>query len=88
MHTPLTVHVSHQNMPDFESAENVFDEIRKRDPFRIDDIDVLSNILYVMEKKTKLSKLAHEFLALDKDHPEICCIVGKSTYTSSGPFAV
>ncbi|KAF8590891.1 cell division control protein 23 [Ramaria rubella] len=61
---------------DFEAAEKAYDEIRKRDPYRIDDIDVFSNILYVMEKRTKLSKLAHEFLALDKDRPEVCCLVG------------
>lgn len=26
----------------------------------------------------KLSKLAHEFLALDKDRPEVCCLIGDS----------
>lgn len=58
-------------------AEKVFDDIRKRDPYRIDDIDVFSNILYVMQKRTKLSKLAHEFLAFNKDRPEVCCVVGR-----------
>jgi len=62
---------------DFEAAERVFDDIRRRDPFRVDNIDVFSNILYVMENRTKLSKLAHEFLALNKERPEVCCIVGK-----------
>ncbi|KIJ40939.1 hypothetical protein M422DRAFT_60533 [Sphaerobolus stellatus SS14] len=66
----------HYHQRDFEAAESVYDEIRSRDPYRIDDIDVFSNILYVMENKTKLSKLAHDFLALDKDRPEVCCIVG------------
>jgi len=73
------LYTSEQNTAytDFEAAEGVYDEIRKRDPYRIDDIDVFSNILYVMEKRTKLSKLAHEFLALDKDRPEVCCLVGE-----------
>jgi anaphase-promoting complex subunit 8 len=63
---------------DFEAAERTYDEIRMKDPYRIDDVDVFSNILYVMQKRTKLSKLAHEFLAFDKDRPEVCCLVGES----------
>jgi len=44
----------------------------------IEHIDVLSNILYVSDGRLKLSKLAHDFLALDKDRPEVCCLIGKS----------
>ena len=29
------------------------------------------------ENNTALSKLAHDYLAIDKDRPEICCIIGK-----------
>ena len=61
---------------DFGQAEIQFDKILKLDPYRIDDIDVFSNILYVTDNKLKLSSLAHEFLALDKDRPEVCCLVG------------
>jgi anaphase-promoting complex subunit 8 len=64
---------SHQ---DFGQAEVQFEKILKLDPYRIDDIDVFSNILYVTDNKLKLSRLAHEFLALDKDRPEVCCLVG------------
>lgn len=46
------------------------------DPYRIDDIDIYSNVLYVTENKLKLAQLAHEFLDLDKDRPEVCCLVG------------
>lgn len=28
------------------------------------------------DNRLKLSRLAHEFLALDKDRPEVCCLVG------------
>jgi anaphase-promoting complex subunit 8 len=61
---------------DFGRAEVQFERILALDPYRIDDIDVYSNILYVTDNKLKLSRLAHEFLALDKDRPEICCLVG------------
>lgn len=62
--------------PDFGSAELQFKKILAVDPFRVDDMDVYSNILYVTENRLELSKLAHDFLALDKDKPEICCLVG------------
>jgi anaphase-promoting complex subunit 8 len=61
---------------DFPAAEQQFEKILKIDPCRIDDIDVYSNILYVTENHLTLSRLAHDFLALDKDRPEVCCLVG------------
>lgn len=62
---------------DFGQAEAQFEKILALDPYRIDDIDVFSNILYVTDNRLKLSRLAHEFLALDKDRPEVCCLVGE-----------
>ncbi|TFY83571.1 hypothetical protein EWM64_g439 [Hericium alpestre] len=64
------------HLHDFKQAEEQFERILSIDPYRIDDIDVYSNILYVTEARLKLSKLAHDFLALDKDRPEVCCLVG------------
>ena len=65
--------------PDFTAAEIQFRKILAIDPYRVDDIDILSNILYVTENNTALSKLAHDYLAIDKDRPEICCIIGKTS---------
>jgi len=64
------------HLHDFPAAGQQFEKIFKIDPCRIDDIDVYSNILYVTENSQTLSRLAHEFLALDKDRPEVCCLVG------------
>jgi len=64
------------HLHDFSRAEVQFERILALDPYRIDDIDVFSNILYVTDNRLKLSRLAHEFLALDKDRPEVCCLVG------------
>ncbi|KAG1742828.1 hypothetical protein EDB19DRAFT_1700586 [Suillus lakei] len=61
---------------DFGQAEKQFEKILAIAPHRIDDIDVYSNILYVTDNRLKLSRLAHEFLELDKDRPEVCCLVG------------
>ena len=67
------------NLPQTEwaRAEAQFDRILVIDPYRVDDIDVYSNILYVTDNRTKLSKLAHHFLQVDKDRPEICGLVGQ-----------
>jgi hypothetical protein len=65
---------------DFGQAEDQFERIFLLDPYRIDDIDIFSNILYVTDNRLKLSRLAHEFLGLDKDRPEICCLVGMFLY--------
>ncbi|VDB95278.1 unnamed protein product [Peniophora sp. CBMAI 1063] len=64
------------HLHDFGQAEQQFQKILARDPYRIDDIDIYSNILYVTENRLQLSKLAHDFLAIDKDRPEVCCLVG------------
>lgn len=73
------------HLHDFGQAEVQFEKILQLDPYRIDDIDVFSNILYVTDNKLKLSRLAHEFLTLDKDRPEVCCLVGsQSLFATSG----
>lgn len=60
---------------DYYQAELVFDDILELDPLRIDDLDTYSNMLYVMEKKSKLSFLAQYCSSIDKFRPETCCIV-------------
>lgn len=79
----ISTFLSHPKpLSEFGQAEAQFERILALDPYRIDDIDVFSNILYVTDNRLKLSKLAHEFLALDKDRPEICCLVGTSFHPS------
>lgn len=62
---------------DFKEAANQFQKIFASDPYRIDDIDIYSNILYVTEDQSALSTVAHEFTIIDKDRPEICCLIGE-----------
>ncbi|KAF7361838.1 hypothetical protein MVEN_00528300 [Mycena venus] len=61
---------------DFKLAQTQFERILAIDPHRIEDIDIYSNILYVTDSRLKLSRLANEFLTLDRDRPEVCCLVG------------
>lgn len=60
---------------DYFQAEQMFDEIIAKDPLRLDDLDTYSNMLYVMEKKSKLSYLAHYASQVDNFRSETCCIV-------------
>jgi anaphase-promoting complex subunit 8 len=55
------------------------------DPYRIDDIDIFSNTLYVREK---ILKLAHEFLELDKDRPEVCFLFGGLSFILPSPHII
>ena len=61
---------------DFEKAERTFAKIVESDPLRLEDLDIYSNILYVMEKRPKLAYLAQLTTATDKFRPETCCVVG------------
>ncbi|KAI9922151.1 hypothetical protein PsorP6_001555 [Peronosclerospora sorghi] len=47
-----------------------------QDPYRMENMDVYSNVLYVKEKNTELSRLAHRALKVEKYRPETCCIIG------------
>jgi anaphase-promoting complex subunit 8 len=67
---------------EFDEAEEMFDGIVETDPFRLDDLDVYSNILYVMEKSSKLAYLAQLATNTDKYRVETCCIVGISSLLS------
>ncbi|QRG39285.1 hypothetical protein FDK38_003721 [Candidozyma auris] len=60
---------------DYFQAEQMFDEILAKDPVRLDDLDTYSNMLYVMENKSKLAYLAHHATQIDNYRSETCCIV-------------
>lgn len=66
---------------DFDVAEELFEQIFREDPHRLEGLDVYSNILYVKENKAKLSFLAHRASETDKYRAETCCIVGKRRST-------
>lgn len=68
--------VGHYHLKEFHMAEQCFQQIHRRDPYRLEDLDVYSNILYVQDNTVALSKLAHTAMSVDKYRPETCCIVG------------
>ena len=68
--------VGHYNMREFDRAQNIFEDVFRADPYRLEGMDIYSNILYVKEAREKLSFLAHSAVMTDKYRPETCCIVG------------
>ena len=67
---------AHHNLRDLDSSIECFEEMRQMDPYRIEDLDVLSNDYYVKGKRVELSVLAHEMVDLAKYRHETCCVVG------------
>eukprot|EP00644_Phytophthora_capsici_P013940 jgi/Phyca11/551179/estExt2_Genewise1Plus.C_PHYCAscaffold_400335 len=61
---------------DFDQSQEQFERLAAQDPHRVENMDVYSNVLYVKEDKTELSRLAHRALKVEKYRPETCCIIG------------
>eukprot|EP01018_Ginkgo_biloba_P001203 Gb_18773 [translate_table: standard] len=67
---------AHYNLNHLDAAEGIFKDILKTDPYRIDGMDVYSNVLYRKESSVQLSYLAHRVSVTDKYRPETCIIIG------------
>lgn len=59
----------------YNESEQAFEQVLGNDPYRLDDMDTYSNILYVMERRPKLAYLAQLASSTDKFRPETCCII-------------
>lgn len=68
--------VAYYHLREFEVAQELFVSLLEKDPHRLEDMDVYSNILYVKEDAVALSQLAHTVTKVDKYRPETCVIVG------------
>eukprot|EP00250_Pteridium_aquilinum_P025082 c3012_g1_i1 orf=380-2110(+) len=67
---------AHYNLREFDDAENLFEELLRTDPYRMEGTDTYSNILFVKENFAALSHLAHKAVLTDKYRPETCFIIG------------
>jgi len=68
--------MANYNLREYDTAEAIFEKLEKKEPYRLDNMDTYSNILYVKEDRAKLSYLAHNANTTDKYRPETCCIIG------------
>ncbi|KAM0791842.1 hypothetical protein ACM66B_004099 [Microbotryomycetes sp. NB124-2] len=66
----------HYHVREFDEATEYFEQLQQSDPYRIEEIDVYSNILYVSEKRAELASLAQEYVRVDRSRPEVCCLIG------------
>ncbi len=71
------------HMRDFQAAEVQFDHVQSVDPYRMEEVDIYSNMLDVVNKKTKLAQLAHQDAEIDRNRPEVCTLIG-NYYSSRG----
>ncbi|XP_075732642.1 uncharacterized protein LOC142775185 [Rhipicephalus microplus] len=70
------VAISYHNMRVVDKAIECFQKLRKVDLYRLDNMYIYSNLLYVKELRVELSHLAHSVCAIDKYRPETCCVIG------------
>ena len=62
------VAVAHYNLREYDISESQFEGMLKTDPYRIENMDVYSNILYVKESAPALSYLAHKVRTFPLQH--------------------
>lgn len=68
--------IAHHNRRVMDAAIEGFRELQHADPYRLDDMDIYSNLLYVKELRVELSHLAHHVCSIDKYRVETCCVIG------------
>ncbi|KAK2190637.1 hypothetical protein NP493_72g01031 [Ridgeia piscesae] len=68
--------LAYHNLRDVDLAVESFAKLQKFDPYRIENMDTYSNLLYVKEMRTELATLAHHCCDIDKYRVETCCIIG------------
>lgn len=68
--------ISQYTIRDYDQAQSTFESIRSIDPFRLDHLDMYSNILYVKELKAELSYLAHMLMKINRYSSECCLVIG------------
>lgn len=63
-------------MKDFDVSLEWFEKLVDIDPFRYENMDTYSNILYIKENQGELANLALRCFYNNKYATETCCVVG------------
>jgi anaphase-promoting complex subunit 8 len=74
------------NNQEFDTSLDWFEKLTTIDPFRSENMDLYSNILYIKENYGELAFLAHRTFHNDKYRPETCCVIG-NYYSLRGDHA-
>lgn len=59
-----------------EKAIEQYELLQDMDPYRLDNMDIYSNLLFVKEMKKEMAELAHKAMEINKYRPETCCVIG------------
>lgn len=62
----------------YEAAIKLFSEIRRQDPYRVDAMEVFSNLLYVKKMTKELANLAYDIERVDPFTPEANSCIANS----------
>lgn len=68
--------LAYHNRREVDIAMDMFRKLTKDDPYRLENMDAYSNLLYVKEMRAELSHLAHHVAEVDKYRAETCCVIG------------
>jgi len=61
---------------EYDIAIDWFQRLLRQDPYRYENLDLYSNILYIKENYGELANLAFNIFKNDKYRPESCCVIG------------
>lgn len=70
------VAIAFHNMREVDQAVQYFKQLLEVDPYRLDNLDTYSNLLYVRDQRVDLAYLAHKTVQIDKYRTETCCVIG------------
>ncbi|XP_004930901.1 cell division cycle protein 23 homolog isoform X2 [Bombyx mandarina] len=68
--------IAHHDRRDVDSSLALFRLLYENDPYRLDNWDVYSHLLYLKEKRMELANLAQRAVSIDKYRVETCCVIG------------
>lgn len=67
---------AHYERRDYESSANIFREIHRKEPNRLQLMEIYSSVLWHLQRDVKLSALAQDLMAQDKLSPVTWCVSG------------
>uniref|UniRef100_A0A182NUJ0 Cyclosome subunit 8 n=1 Tax=Anopheles dirus TaxID=7168 RepID=A0A182NUJ0_9DIPT len=73
---PTLLAIAYSNKRDVDRSIDIFQHLQSIDPYRLDNLDSYSNLLFVKDMKTEMSHLAHKVVEINKYSAETCCVVG------------
>lgn len=76
LYTTSQIAIAYHNKRDVDKAIEIFQQILAVDPYRLENLDMYSNLLFVREQKTEMAHLAHKAVEINKYRPETCCVIG------------